>query len=75
MRVMSEHPQSSLDEIKRLRAVVMQLEVETRHLKIERGTALATLDRVQALLGDTDRPLWSVRGVREADLRAALEEP
>ena len=35
--------------------------------------AEAALGRVQALLGDVDGPLWAVRGVREADIRAALE--
>jgi hypothetical protein len=35
--------------------------------------AEATIERVRALLGDTAGPLWSVRGVREADIRAALE--
>ena len=35
--------------------------------------AEAALGRVQALLGHTDGPLWAVRGVREADIRAALE--
>jgi hypothetical protein len=39
----------------------------------ERDTAVATIERVRALLGDTQGPLWSVRGVREVDLRAALE--
>ena len=33
----------------------------------------ATIERVRALLGDRDGPLWAVRGVREADIRAALE--
>jgi len=39
----------------------------------ERDAALAALARVGALLGDHDGPLWAVRGVREADIRAALE--
>jgi len=39
----------------------------------ERNEARAALARVEALLGDHDGPLWAVRGVREADLRAALE--
>jgi len=29
--------------------------------------------RVEALLGDESGPLWAVRGVREADIRKALE--
>ena len=33
----------------------------------------ATIERVRALLGDHDGALWAVRGVREADIRAALE--
>jgi hypothetical protein len=44
--------------------------VEAQH---ERDEALATIGRARALLGDTAGPLWSVRGVREADLRTALE--
>lgn len=43
-------------------------------LEAERDEALATIKRVRALLGDTAGPLWSVRGVREADIRDALEE-
>ena len=39
----------------------------------ERDAALATIERVRALLGDHDGPLWAARGVREADIRAALE--
>ena len=39
----------------------------------QRERALATIERVKALLGDRDGPLWAVRGVREADIRAALE--
>jgi len=35
--------------------------------------AAAAIHRVEALLGDHDGPLWAVRGVREADIRAALE--
>ena len=35
--------------------------------------AEAALARVRALLGDHDGPLWAARGVREADIRAALE--
>jgi|BarGraNGADG00212_1021973.scaffolds.fasta_scaffold203224_2 hypothetical protein len=31
------------------------------------------IERVRALLGDTNGPLWSARGVREADIRSALE--
>lgn len=49
---------------------------EVEHLERverQRAEALATIERVRALMGDTDGPLWSVRGVREADLRAALE--
>ena len=42
-------------------------------LRAERDAALATIERVRALLGDTAGPLWSVRGVRESDLCAALE--
>ena len=42
-------------------------------IEAERDTALATIGRVRALLGDTGGPLWSVRGVRESDLRTALE--
>ena len=34
----------------------------------------ATIERVRALLGDRDGPLWAVRGVREADIRAALDQ-
>ena len=34
----------------------------------------ATIDRVKALLGNTKGPLWAVRGVREADIRAALDQ-
>jgi hypothetical protein len=48
---------------------------EVVQLLRERDAALATIGRVRALLGDMAGPLWSVRGVREADLRAALEEP
>jgi hypothetical protein len=33
----------------------------------------ATIERLWALLGDHDGPLWAVRGVREADIRKALE--
>ena len=39
----------------------------------ELAAAKAALGRVRALLGDVDGPLWAVRGVREADIRAALE--
>ncbi|HEY8881905.1 MAG TPA: hypothetical protein VIM47_00745 [Dermatophilaceae bacterium] len=35
--------------------------------------ANATIERVRALLGDRDGALWAVRGVREADIRAALD--
>jgi hypothetical protein len=42
-------------------------------LRLDLQDARATIERVRALLGDTAGPLWSVRGVREADLRAALE--
>ena len=34
----------------------------------------ATIERVRALLGDRDGPLWAVRGVCEADIRAALNQ-
>jgi hypothetical protein len=37
--------------------------------------ANATIERVRALLGDHDGALWAVRGVREADIRAALDRP
>ena len=33
----------------------------------------ATIERVRALLGRHNGPLWAVRGVRESDIRAALE--
>ena len=46
---------------------------EQASLKAERDAALATIERVKALLGDHDGALWAVRGVREADIRAALE--
>jgi len=39
----------------------------------QRFRALAAIERVRALLGDHHGPLWAVRGVREADIRAALE--
>jgi len=42
-------------------------------LTAERDDGLATIERVRALLGDHDGALWAVRGVREADIRAALE--
>jgi len=47
---------------------------EVVNLRLDLRDALATIGRVRALLGDTAGPLWSVRGVREADLRAALKE-
>ena len=35
----------------------------------------ATIERVRALLDNTDGPLWAARGVREADIRTALGMP
>jgi len=46
---------------------------EQASLKAERDAVLDALGRVRALLGDHDGPLWAVRGVREADICAALE--
>jgi len=44
------------------------------HLTLdERNERDATIERVRALLGDRNGPLWAVRGVREADIRTALE--
>jgi len=48
---------------------------EQASLKAERDAALAAIERVRALLGDHDGPLWSDRGVLEFDIRAALGEP
>ena len=52
-----------------------QRDTLTSFIKIsgELAAARAALGRVRALLGDDDGPLWAVRGVREADIRAALE--
>ena len=39
----------------------------------QRARALATVERVRALLTAHDAAYWAVCGVREADIRAALE--
>jgi hypothetical protein len=59
-------------EVERLELAIEGM-ATPRNLKREREAALATIERVRALLGDRDGPLWAVRGVREADIRAAME--
>jgi hypothetical protein len=71
-----------LDDVVRLRLDLRDARamVATKDAAIDAMAAVivardATIGRVRALLDDIAGPLWSVRGVREADLRAALEEP
>ena len=49
------------------------LKVSVFELAADLADRDATIERVRALLGDHDGALWAARGVREADIRAALE--
>ena len=50
-----------------------RLELSIFNLAADLADRDATIERVRALLGHHNGPLWAVRGVREADIRAALE--
>ena len=60
-------------EVERRTLVTNAMKVSIFNLAADLADRDATIARIQALLGDHDGPLWAVRGVREADIRAALE--
>ena len=65
--------QSLRDEVAVLTRVIQGHDRECQGFKAAIAQRDATIERVSALLGDRDGPLRAVRGVREADIRAALE--
>ena len=61
-------------EVRRLQNLLAQEARVNLGLLNDIDADAATIERVRALLGDRDGPLWAVRGVREADIRAALDQ-
>jgi len=60
-------------EVERRTLVTNAMKVSIFNLAADLADRDATIERVRALLGHHNGPLWAVRGVREADIRAALE--